>query len=66
MDAESVKKAFAKELKTLPEQMTLSRTYDRKIELSEHKLFTEDTKIQVYFAILTVLGSVEQMRTRTC
>lgn len=48
-DAESVRKAFAKELKTLPEQMTLSMTYDRGKEMAEHKLFTEETKMQVYF-----------------
>jgi IS30 family transposase len=44
-----VSKAFAKELKTLPEQMTLSMTYDRVKEMAEHKLFTEVTKMQVYF-----------------
>ena len=48
-DAMSVRKAFAKELKTLPEQMTLSMTYDRGKEMAEHKLFTEETKMQVYF-----------------
>lgn len=48
-DAESVRKAFAKELKTLPQQMTLSMTYDRGKEMAEHKLFTEETKMQVYF-----------------
>ena len=32
-DAESVRKAFAKELKTLPQQMTLSMTYDRGKEM---------------------------------
>lgn len=48
-DAESVRKAFAKELKTLPQQMTLSMTYERGKEMSQHKLFTEETKMQVYF-----------------
>jgi IS30 family transposase len=48
-DAMSVRKAFAKALKTLPEQMTLSMTYDRGKEMSEHKLFTEETMMQVYF-----------------
>jgi IS30 family transposase len=47
--AMSVRKAFAKELKTLPEQMTLSMTYDRGKEMAEHKLFTEETKMKVYF-----------------
>lgn len=48
-DAESVRKAFAKKLKTLPQQMTLSMTYDRGKEMSQHKLFTEETNMQVYF-----------------
>jgi IS30 family transposase len=46
---ESVRKAFAKKLKSLPQQMTLSMTYDRGKEMAEHKLFTEETKMQVYY-----------------
>ena len=49
-DAKSVRKAFAKETKKLPKQMKLSLTYDRGKEMSEHELFTKQTKIQVYFA----------------
>lgn len=49
-DAPSVRKAFQRETKTLPQQMKLSLTYDRGKEMAEHKLFTKDTKIQVYFA----------------
>lgn len=48
-DAESVRKAFANEMETFPKQMTLSLTYDQGKEMSEHKLFTEETKIKVYF-----------------
>ena len=48
-DAPSVRKAFAKELKTLPSQMTVTLTYDRGKEMSEHKLFTKETNMQVYF-----------------
>ena len=48
-DAESVRKAFAKEMKSFPKQMTLTLTYDQGKEMSEHKLFTKDTEIQVYF-----------------
>lgn len=48
-DATSVRKAFAKELKTLPSQMTLSLTYDRGKEMAEHKLFTKDTQMKVFF-----------------
>lgn len=49
-DATSVRKAFEKELASLPEQMKLSMTYDRGKEMTEHKLFTEHTKMKVYFA----------------
>ena len=41
-DAESVRKAFEKELKKLPSQMRVSLTYDQGHEMVEHKLFTEN------------------------
>jgi IS30 family transposase len=49
-DATSVRQAYAREMKTLPQQMKLSLTYDQGKEMSEHKQFTMDTNIQVYFA----------------
>ena len=49
-DATSVREAFERELASLPEQMKLSMTYDRGKEMTEHKLFTEHTKMKVYFA----------------
>ena len=49
-NATEVRKAFARELKKLPQQMRQSMTYDNGSEMSEHKLFTKDTKMQVYFA----------------
>lgn len=49
-DAVSVRRAFARELKRLPRQMKISLTYDRGSEMAEHKLFTRQTKIKVYFA----------------
>lgn len=49
-DAETVRKAFARQLRTLPSQMKLSLTHDRGKEMSQHRLFTRATKIQVYFA----------------
>lgn len=49
-DAYAVRKAFAKETKKLPKHMKLSLTYDRGKEMAEHKLFTKETNIQVYFA----------------
>ena len=49
-DATSVRKAFAKRVKCLPKQMRLSMTYDRGGEMAQHKLFTKETKMKVYFA----------------
>jgi transposase, IS30 family len=49
-DAASVRKAFARELKDLPAEMKLSMTHDQGSELTQHRLFTQQTKIKVYFA----------------
>ena len=48
--AETVAKAFAKEVKKLPKQMKLSMTYDQGREMAKHRLFTNITGVQVYFA----------------
>ena len=48
--AEEVRKAFAKEIKKLPKEMRLSLTYDQGREMAQHKLFTKDTHMKVYFA----------------
>jgi IS30 family transposase len=48
--AEEVRKSFAREVKKLPKQMRLSLTYDQEREMAQHKLFTKETKMQVYFA----------------
>ncbi len=49
-EAEVVAKAFAKEVKKLPQQMKLSMTYDQGREMARHKLFTKITGVKVYFA----------------
>ena len=49
-EAETIAKAFAKEVKKLPRQMKLSMTYDQGREMASHKLFTHITGIKVYFA----------------
>jgi IS30 family transposase len=49
-EAEVVAKAFAKEVKKLPQQMKLSMTYDQGREMAQHKLFTNITGVKVYFA----------------
>lgn len=48
-DAYSVREAFEQALIDLPAQMKRSMTYDNGKEMSEHKLFTANTKMQVYF-----------------
>lgn len=49
-DAASVRRAFARKIKNLPDEMKLSMTHDRGKEMAEHKLFTAATKMKVYFA----------------
>jgi IS30 family transposase len=49
-DATSVRRAYAREIKKLPEQLRLSLTVDHGIENAQHRLFTEETKMMVYFA----------------
>lgn len=46
----AVRVAFAKAFKNIPKKFAKTLTYDRGSEMSEHKLFTKKTKIQVYFA----------------
>ncbi len=45
-----VRKAFARELKKLPQQVRLSLTHDNGLEMAQHKLFSKKTKMIVYFA----------------
>jgi transposase, IS30 family len=49
-DAETVRISFSKAVKHLPKEIMKSITHDRGHEMSQHELFTKDTKIQVYFA----------------
>lgn len=48
--AREVRMAFAREIKRLPQQMRLTLTYDQGREMAEHKLFTKQTNMKVYFA----------------
>jgi IS30 family transposase len=48
--ANEVRRAFAYELKGLPEYMRKTLTHDNGIEMSQHKLFTKETQMKVYFA----------------
>lgn len=49
-DAATIRKAFAEELRYLPKGLKRTLTYDQGGEMSQHKLFTEETEITVYFA----------------
>ena len=49
-DASAVRRAFAREVRTLPAQLRRSLTYDQGQEMREHRLFTKQTKMQVDFA----------------
>ena len=49
-DAGSVRLAYAQALGSLPKEIARTLTYDQGKEMSEHKQFTIDTGIQVYFA----------------
>jgi IS30 family transposase len=49
-DAETVRKTYAKEIRTLPEELKKTLTYDQGKEMSEHKRFTLSTGMKVYFA----------------
>lgn len=49
-DAYTVRKEFAKAVHHIPRDLKYSLTYDRGSEMAQHRLFTQDTKVQVYFA----------------
>lgn len=49
-DAFAVREGMARAFKRVPMQFRKTLTYDRGLEMSQHKLFTAETKIQVYLA----------------
>ncbi len=49
-DATTVRMAFGRKFKHLPDGLKRSLTYDNGQEMAEHNLFTKNTRIQVYFA----------------
>jgi transposase, IS30 family len=49
-DSKTVRLAFEKKFKALPDLMKKSLTYDNGTEMAQHKLFTKHTKVDVYFA----------------
>ena len=48
--ARTVRKAYAEEFRQLPQGLKKTLTYDQGHEMAEHKLFTKETNIEVYFA----------------
>jgi len=48
-DSETVVKAVARRIKKLPKSLKQSLTWDRGLEMSQHKAFTIATDVQVYF-----------------
>lgn len=49
-DAASVRESFTRQFQHLPGALKRSLTYDHGQEMAEHKLFTKNTRIKVYFA----------------
>ncbi len=49
-DAFAVRTAMAEAFRRIPAEFKKTLTYDRGSEMSQHKLFTKETKINVYFA----------------
>ena len=49
-DATSVRKAFEKAFSNIPKHLKLSLNYDNGTEMAQHKLFTKNSKVKVYFA----------------
>lgn len=49
-DAMTIRKAFSQEFRHLQKGLKRTLTYDQGGEMAQHKLFTKETKITVYFA----------------
>ena len=64
--AVAVRRAYAKAFHSLPKELKKTLTYDQGKEMLEHKQFTIDTGIQVYFAHLPALrGNAARTKTPT-
>jgi IS30 family transposase len=49
-NAKTVREAFAREMNKIPTEFRQSLTYDQGREMKQHKLFSQKTKVKVYFA----------------
>lgn len=48
--SDEVREAFARKMKTLPDRLRQTLTYDQGTEMTQHRLFTDETQVKVYFA----------------
>jgi len=49
-DAKTVREAFSEVFQEIDPNLRLSMTYDRGLEMAEHKILTKETGVKVYFA----------------
>jgi IS30 family transposase len=63
-DTASVVTALTKQVRKLPAELRRSLTWDRGMELAEHKRFTVATDVQVYFCDPQSHGSEARTKTR--
>lgn len=49
-DSNTIRKAFSEEFRRIPKGLRRTLTYDQGKEMAQHKLFTKETKMAVYFA----------------
>jgi len=49
-EARTIGEAFAEEFRQLPKGLKRTLTYDQSREIAQHKLFSKETAITVYFA----------------
>lgn len=47
--AAEIRRAFSKEMRRLPKELAKTLTHDNGLEMAQHKLFTKETEMQVYF-----------------
>lgn len=49
-NAKTVRESFAEVFKGVEPAMMMSMTYDRGLEMAEHKILTKETRVKIYFA----------------
>ena len=64
-DTATVVAALSQQVRQLPASLRRSLTWDRGLEMAEHKSFTMATDVQVYSATRKVPGSAARTKTPT-